>query len=157
MSTTKYNYVCSGYLIENEKILLVLHNVFKKWVPPGGHIEDDETFAQTAEREFVEETGIEVRALSSGPVIHLPDNNATPLQLPFYTDLLVEGFKKPTISQYYYVQRTGDHELVFDTNELDDARWFSLEELDEIETFDQVRSLSKYALLNYPNKQPLAS
>lgn len=148
---SKYNHICSGYLVEDSKVLLVLHNGFKKWTPPGGHVEQDETFAETAEREFTEETGLTVRALSAAPIIHAPDNNATPLPLPFYTDVMLEGFAVPTIGQYYYVERVGHQEIVMQEEELDDARWFSIDELDDIATFDQVRSLARFALENHPN------
>lgn len=151
MISKGYNYICSGYLVEDKRVLLVLHNIFKKWVPPGGHVEDGEMFSETAEREFAEETGIKVRAISSAPVLHQPDENASPLPLPFYTDVLREGLKIPTIAQYYYVEPMGEYRLKFDPNELDDAQWFGIEELEKIETFEQVRSLSRYVLKYHPN------
>lgn len=135
--------------MKNKKVLLVLHNVFHYWVPPGGHIDNNELFFEAAEREFLEETGLKVQAISSAPIIHPQDKNATPLPLPFYTDVMIEGFKKPTIGQYYYMKQVGG-KLVFDKSELDGAQWFSVEELSNIETFDQVRSVAKYAIEHYP-------
>lgn len=134
-------------------MLLVLHNGFKKWTPPGGHVEPNETFAETAEREFFEETGLSVSAISAAPIIHTPDHNATPLPLPFYTDIMLEGFAIPTIGQYFYVERVGDEELRMQADELDDIRWFSVDQLNDIETFDQVRSLARYALANHPHSK----
>ncbi|WP_055530672.1 NUDIX domain-containing protein [Streptomyces graminilatus] len=92
-------YICSGYLVERGQVLLVHHNRFDKWVPPGGHIEPGESFAGTAVREFKEETGLPVEA-----------------QL----------------------------------EEVHGAGWFGLDDLDELPTFEQVRSLARFALLNYP-------
>jgi len=147
------NLICSGYLVEDGKILLVHHNRFDKWVPPGGHIEAGETFGQTAEREFLEETGIAVNAISAAPVIHPEDENATPLPLPFYTDLEVEGFPVPALVQFFFVRRAaGDHAPIRpQESEVLDARFFSAEELDDLATFDQVRSLARYALENHPD------
>src|SRR3569833_3693280 len=51
-----------------------------------------ETFAEAAGREFKEETGLSVEALSSQPAIHPPDDNATPEPVPFYVELEREGF-----------------------------------------------------------------
>ncbi len=147
-----YNYICAGYLVKDGKVLLVLHNIFHKWVPPGGHVDPDETFAEAAEREFTEETGLNVKAISSAPTIHPKDDNATPLALPFYTDVMLEGFRKPTIGQYFYFKQVGNSELKYDSKELDDARWFGIEELAALETFDQVRSVAAYAIRNYPSK-----
>ncbi len=150
----KYKYICAGYLVESEKVLLVFHKKFQKWTPPGGHMESDETFAETAEREFLEETGLEVAAISSASVIHPQDNNSTPIPLPFYADIMTEGFRVPTIGHYLFVKRTGDSKLRINTSEIDDARWFTSKELDTIETFEQVRSLSRYAIEHYPAVKP---
>jgi 8-oxo-dGTP pyrophosphatase MutT (NUDIX family) len=148
-------YICSGYLVEQGRVLLVHHNRFGQWVPPGGHIEPGETFAQTAAREFKEETGLLVRVLSSQPaVIHPPDRNATPEPVPFYVDLEREGFRIPAIAQYYFVQRqdgTASQELQAQPEEVCDAAWFTLADLDDLPTFEQVRSVARFALRNYPD------
>ncbi|MEV0036803.1 NUDIX domain-containing protein [Streptomyces sp. NPDC050804] len=145
--------VCSGYLVEQGRVLLVHHNRFNKWVPPGGHIEPGETFAATAVREFKEETGLLVEAISSGPQIHPADENATPEPVPFYVDVEREGFTVPAQVQFFFVRRqpgTADRLVEAQVEEVHGAEWFSLEQLDDLPTFDQVRSLARYALLNYP-------
>lgn len=148
-------YICSGYLVERGRVLLVHHNRFGKWVPPGGHIEPGETFAQTAVREFKEETGLLVRVLSSQAAeIHPPDANATPEPVPFYVDLEREGFRVPAVAQYYFVQRqdgTTGQEPCAQPEEVFDAAWFTLNDLDGLPTFGQVRSLARFALRNYPD------
>jgi len=59
-----------GILIENERILLVKHEGLGKlgtfWSPPGGGVEFGETVEETLQREFLEETGLEVKC---GPFI----------------------------------------------------------------------------------------
>lgn len=152
MTQAKFGRICSGYLIKDNKVLLVLHNGFHKWVPPGGHVDADELYHEAAEREFLEETGLEVRAISAAPIIHPADHNSTPLPLPFYSDVMTEGFKIPTVGQYFYVEQTGDHQLVHQQAELDDAAWFTAEELDDLPTFEQVRSLARYALKHHPRQ-----
>lgn len=150
---TGYVLVCSGYLVERGKVLLVHHNGFDKWVPPGGHIESGETFAETAAREFKEETGLLVETISAQPVIHPADGNATPEPVSFYVDVEREGFATPAITQFFYVRRADgndDRPLNAEFAEVHQAAWFSLDELAGIPTFEQVRSLARYALRNYP-------
>jgi 8-oxo-dGTP diphosphatase len=145
--------ICSGYLVEQGRVLLVHHNRFGKWVPPGGHIEPGETFAETAVREFEEETGLLVEAISTQPVIHPPDDNATPEPVPFYADVEREGFAAPALIQFFYVRRpagAGNRPVEAQLEEVHDAAWFTLDDLDTIPTFDQVRSLARHALRNYP-------
>ncbi len=43
----------------SEEILLVWHDGLDKWVLPGGGIQGDESFRETAERELDEEAGVE--------------------------------------------------------------------------------------------------
>jgi len=55
---------CASVFVINpidKKILLVKHNMFDKWVQPGGHIEADEAPEEAAVREVFEETGIKIK------------------------------------------------------------------------------------------------
>ena len=54
----------SGVLIVDKKVLLIKHKKMGTWMTPGGHLEDGEFLHQAAEREFWEETGLRVRAIS---------------------------------------------------------------------------------------------
>lgn len=151
LRSEKYNFTSVGYLVKDNKVLLVHHRGFNKWVPPGGHVELDESFAEAAIREFFEETNLKVKIISAGPRIHTDDDNATFQPLPFYSDILVEGFKRPTLCFYYLVEML-DTTATFthQEDELHDIGWFSKEELLKLSTFDQVRSLAMYVLENYP-------
>lgn len=56
-------------------ILLHLHRRLDRWLQPGGHIERNESPADAAVRETVEETGIAVTHPPTGPrVIHLDEH-----------------------------------------------------------------------------------
>lgn len=149
--------ICSGYLVNAGKVLLVHHNKFDKWVPPGGHLEPGETFAQAAGRECFEETGLRVRVLSAAPVIHAPDANAVPEPVPFYVDVEREGFAIPALAQFFYLRmeegQTAAQAKAQDS-ELHGLRWFQAEELLALKTFPQVRSLAAYALSNHPDAGP---
>lgn len=151
---TGFVYICSGYLVEHGKVLLVHHNRFDKWVPPGGHIEPGESFAGTAVREFKEETGLLVEAISSQPAIHPADDNATPEPVPFYTDIEREGFATPALVQFFYMRRqagTREQAVEAQLDEVHGAAWFGLDDIDGLQTFEQVRSLARFALLHHPD------
>lgn len=147
----KYKSFASGYLVKDDKVLLAHHVKFDKWVPPGGHIEDGETPAETVSREFVEETGMIVEVLPALPPAFAGDHNATPIPLPFHMDLEVEGFDVPHIGYFYFVKDTGEtSEATHKELELFDLQWFSKDELIDLKTFEQVRALAKFAIDNYP-------
>ncbi len=48
----------SGLVVLNNSVLLIFHNFLKKFLQPGGHIEDDKTLIASAAREVYEETGV---------------------------------------------------------------------------------------------------
>lgn len=45
---------------QSGELLLVRHEAVGKWVLPGGEVDDDESFRETAERELHEEAGVDV-------------------------------------------------------------------------------------------------
>jgi 8-oxo-dGTP pyrophosphatase MutT (NUDIX family) len=150
-----YLLVASGYLVVRSRVLLVHHNAFDKWVPPGGHIVPGETFSEAAVRECLEETGLVVSAISATAILHPADDNATPEPTPFYVDILREGFRRPCLTQYFFldlVDRTKEPTLIPEADEVYGARFFGEEELADIPTFDQVRSLCRFALAHHPRR-----
>lgn len=54
----------SGVLIVNKRVLLLKHKKLGTWLTPGGHVEKGEFLHEAAEREFFEETGLRVKAIS---------------------------------------------------------------------------------------------
>lgn len=122
--------------------------------PPGGHLEPGETLAGAAGREFRQETGLEARVVSAAPEIHPADGNATAEPVPFYADVEVEGFRKPALAHFYFVELTHPESFrtsAFEVRELHGMRLFNREELATVPTFEQVRSLGAYALEHHPN------
>ena len=99
-----YKYAASGYLVKENKVLLVHHNRLDKWVPPGGHLKEGEAPHEAAEREFFEETGLKVACMSAYPPAFVGDANATPLPLPFHIDVAREGFDVPRLIFYYFIE-----------------------------------------------------
>lgn len=55
----KGHVTASGIIVSGDNILLIFHNKLKRYIQPGGHIEDvDSAMWQAATREVLEETGI---------------------------------------------------------------------------------------------------
>ena len=57
----KRHFTATTYIISSNKILLLFHPKIKKWLPPGGHLEANETPPEGAKREVLEETGLEIQ------------------------------------------------------------------------------------------------
>jgi len=50
----------SVYIFSSEKVLLIFHPKIHKWLPPGGHLEEGELPHEGAQREVLEETGLDI-------------------------------------------------------------------------------------------------
>jgi 8-oxo-dGTP pyrophosphatase MutT (NUDIX family) len=59
--TPKICLTASALLIHQNKVLLIKHKKLNLWLGPGGHIDEGESPHQAAEREFLEETGLQVQ------------------------------------------------------------------------------------------------
>ncbi len=129
----------------NKKILLIHHKKFNRWVQPGGHINENETFEEAALREAFEETGVKVRLL--GERFPREDDYIRPL-----------GIQKNRnnkgdlhIDVIYAAVPVNCVDTSPQTSEAYNARWFSRAELDEIEVFPDIKITMDYILREYFN------
>ena len=61
--TAKRHFTASAYVVNDQKVLLHYHKKVRLVLPPGGHIEPNETPAESAIREVKEETGLKVKII----------------------------------------------------------------------------------------------
>ncbi|MBI5155693.1 NUDIX domain-containing protein [Candidatus Peregrinibacteria bacterium] len=55
------HFTATAFVVDSRKrTLLMWHKRLGRWMPPGGHVDSDETPEQTAKRECREETGLDV-------------------------------------------------------------------------------------------------
>lgn len=125
------HFTATAYIIENQKVLLLFHSKIKKWLPPGGHMEPDETPPEAARREALEETGLEI-AIIPQENLWLHHWNAKSFERP-YLCLLEnipehQGVAAHQHIDFIYLARPCGGSLN------SEARWFSLEEIEQLET-----------------------
>ena len=139
--------LCASIFVINpdtKKLLLVKHREFKKWVQPGGHLEYNETPEEAAAREVYEETQIKVRVL--GERFPREEDFIRPLGIQCNRK---EGYMQ--IDVLYFGVPIGSTEPVVDDDETIAARWFSREELEELNVFEDIKITMDYLLRNYFN------
>ena len=93
------HFTATGYIARHDAILLHWDAKLRMWLPPGGHIEPDEDPVQAVLREAREETGIEVRVLSSAERFKFK----TPVQLPPPITILVEDIDDPVDGFHHHI------------------------------------------------------
>lgn len=76
------HFTTTVYLLHEDKVLLHPHLKLGKWLPPGGHVELNETPPQAARREVLEETGLEIAFLEQEN-LKVDASNAVSFERPF--------------------------------------------------------------------------
>jgi ADP-ribose pyrophosphatase YjhB (NUDIX family) len=78
------HFTVTGIVFNTEnKILMIHHNKLRVWLPPGGHIEENELPDDAVLREIFEETGIRALFLSETQKLEPSNENCRELQSPF--------------------------------------------------------------------------
>ena len=119
-----------------------MHRKNKRWTQPGGHIEDDETPEECALREAYEETGLRLSLIGE----------RFPREEDFIRPLGIQKNRKINgdliIDIIYVGVPNNEITPVINLEESSDIRWFSREELDEIDCFPDIRITVDYILKN---------
>lgn len=137
---------CASVFVINpsdKKILLIMHKKNGRWTQPGGHIEDDETPEECALREAYEETGLHVKLL--GERFPREDDFVRPLGIQKNRQLNGDLH----IDIIYAAVPNNDYiEPILNSEEETEIRWFTRDELDDINCFPDIKITMDYILKN---------
>ena len=130
----KKDFVATGLMFDSEKrILLVDHKRVGLWLPPGGHLEEEETPEDALVREVKEETGFDIEVIGSC-IKETTIGNVKPLIAPFHVQMedipkdSRRSFAHNHIDLIYLCKIIGG-ELLHNKEEHHGIQWFSLEEM----------------------------
>ena len=84
MATIRH-FTATGFVVHEDATLLHWHRKVKMWLPPGGHIEENEDPVQAVLREVEEETGVQVEVVPTGTPIDL--DYPTQVHAPFTIEI----------------------------------------------------------------------
>lgn len=70
MATVRH-FTATGFIVHQGSTLLHWHAKVKMWLPPGGHIEENEDPVQAVLREIHEETGVQAEVVPTGMRLNL--------------------------------------------------------------------------------------
>lgn len=135
--------------LEHSQVLLIYHNILQRYVQPGGHIDLEDAYPLAAAmRELDEETGIDAQQLTCHQAC------AHDAQVPMHVAvhrIPANAAKQEAAHEHYdlqYVFWCEDCPEVY-INEAESAAyaWVDLDELQQIEEFEQMAQKIRRALL----------
>lgn len=126
---SKIDLTVAGYIISQNKALLIHHKKLDLWLPVGGHIEENETPDQALRREVKEEVGIEMDIIPQSDM-PVSGNVKYNLATPFYVNVHSVG-NHDHCCLFYVCKPKNPEKLKMNTSELKNLDWFGKEDLDK--------------------------
>jgi len=139
---TQNHFTATGIVFNPKgEVLMMKHKKLGVWLPPGGHIDENELPCDACLREIFEETGVKAEIISSSPQIGLAnDAHCKELAQPFV--ILLEDIEKTWQHNHIdlvYICRADADALIKNEAEADDIGWFTPDEVRKLDTFNNVR------------------
>ena len=126
MSVVRH-FTATGFVVHEDHVALHWHPKVQAWLPPGGHIAENEDPVQAVIREIEEESGLAAEVVSAAPRFDLEyPSQVTP---PF--TIMVEDIHDPVqgyhqhIDMIYFCRLTGPNPTL-----KDGWRWVSIAQLE---------------------------
>lgn len=120
------HFTATGFVVHEGRVLLHWHRKVKAWLPPGGHVDENEDPVQAVLREIREETGVEAQVVPTGPRLDLA--YPTQVQPPF--TIMVEDIHDSVAGYHQHIDMVYFCRLVGPAWPLKDGwRWVSRDEL----------------------------
>ncbi len=147
---TKKCMVAGCIIIKDGKMLMLKHKKIGVWLPPGGHMEENEFPYETAMRETFEETGLEVELLGKDNVPYNDESAHTVIE-PFAMVYENVPYKTQPMHIHFdmvYIARIKGGEIS-GNNESEGIKWFSKSDIERLDTLPNVKAISIRALEAY--------
>ncbi len=144
------HFTVAVFVVHAERVLLHYHRKLGKWLPPGGHIEDNELPDDAALREVLEETGIHARLV--GPRGLEPPPSDAPRQLVVPAGIQVEDIfaGHQHVDLVYFAVPSDAHPGAVDVDpglaERDRVAWYAAADLAHLGASDEIQAWARRAL-----------
>ena len=127
--TSTRDFVASVFVVNERKVLLVHHKKLGMWLPPGGHIKENELPTGCAIREAKEETGLDIEIVGE-------EEHYERVKIMLHPKIVqledIEPGHQHIDLIYFAKLRDKSQEIKNNDEGVNEVRWFSKEELGEV-------------------------
>jgi ADP-ribose pyrophosphatase YjhB (NUDIX family) len=146
--------VVAACVVNDDRVLLVWHKRHREWLPPGGHVEVDETPDDAVVREVKEETGLDVAFIDDRlPVV--VQNVKRQLPVPFFADVHSVGDHDHCCFYYLVRPQRAGQSVILKLSEVENFGWFEESKLRSDGIPQDVSDISRMALARYRENRNL--
>lgn len=125
----KIDFTVEAFIVHDGKVLLRMHDKYKLWLPPGGHIELDEDPAEAVVREAKEEVGLDITLQGEIPKFDNLDAGQKILLPPRFMGRHRINDAHEHVCMYYFATSTSDQVTASGDDISDEWKWFRESEL----------------------------
>ena len=155
MGTVRH-FTATGYLVHENSVFLHWHEKLSMWLPPGGHIEENEDPVQAVLREIFEETGLEAVIIENDHKMTFSFKYPQLVSSPRY--IMIEDVDDPRIGPHkhidliYYcrslngVENIKQNWVAVDYNALKQNKMSTNDDVHAVSLADDVREMSMEAI-----------
>ena len=93
------HFTSTGFVVHRNRVLLHWHPKVCEWLPPGGHVNENEDPVQAVLREIEEEAGVRAEIVPTGPRLDL--EYPTQIQAPF--TIMAEDIQDPVEGYHQHI------------------------------------------------------
>ena len=134
------HFTATGFVFNAaNEILMIKHKKLGVWLPPGGHIDENELPCRAVLREIFEETGVQAKVVSAAQDMGVGSHH---YELPLPMEILLEDIDGDGLHNHIdliYLCVAEDPTLRPQENEVDGIGWFAPEAVQGLDTFENVR------------------
>lgn len=153
------HFTATAFVVDSQKrVLLLWHKRLQRWMPPGGHVDANETPEETARRECKEETGLDVEIIGDNQpnLFEHAEEEGHMLKKPFAMLLEnippfdgAEGKPKQSAHEhmdFLFLARPLDESqaLQIAKEEADHLKWFSKEDINTLHDSEIFHNVKAY-------------
>lgn len=141
------HFTVAVFVVHHARVLLHYHRKLEKWLPPGGHVEDNELPDEAAAREVLEETGIRAR-LVGGHGLPIDDPRQLVIPAGIQVERIYPGHEH--IDLVYFARPDPDVLGAAEVDpvlaESDRVGWYAADELAALGASDEIQAWAQRAL-----------
>ena len=160
----KRHFTATAFVVDSKKrVLLLWHRRLERWMPPGGHVDENETPEDAARRECKEETNLDVEIVGDAQQDLFEGNPDEGRMLKKPIALLLENIPESKernepahqhMDFLYLARPLNEDQAEEVTDESDGMQWFTREEVKKLDERTEIfANVKRYILLLQEERQ----